>query len=61
MKCKLVELITARFPFWVTQIDPIKDVKAFLELRRVLKREQPDLLLAIPQKRDGLGRFAAWS
>ncbi|MBL8638390.1 MAG: glycosyltransferase family 4 protein [Alphaproteobacteria bacterium] len=48
-------------PFLGRPIDPIKDVKAFLELRRVLKSERPDLLSCHSSKAGWIGRFAAWS
>lgn len=42
-------------------IDLVKDVKAFLELRRILRREQPDILSCHSSKAGWIGRFAAWS
>jgi len=43
------------------QIHPVKDLKAFLQIRRVLKEQKPDILTCHSSKAGILGRLAAWS
>ena len=43
----------------VREINPIKDIKAFFEIKEILKREQPDIVHTHSSKAGILGRFAA--
>jgi glycosyltransferase involved in cell wall biosynthesis len=48
-------------PDLVRQIDPVKDVKAFFQIRKLLKDHKPDVLSCHSSKAGLLGRLAAKS
>lgn len=45
---------------FVREISPVKDLKALLQIYRILKKEKPDIVHTHSSKAGILGRFAAW-
>jgi len=48
-------------PNMVRQISPLKDIKAYLELKRLIKEMKPDVVHTHSSKAGVIGRAAAWA
>ncbi|PER45198.1 hypothetical protein COL26_20335 [Bacillus thuringiensis] len=54
-------VIYRKVPHLIRDIRVLKDIKALMEMRRILKEIQPDLLAVHSSKAGLLGRLAGWS
>ncbi|GAB6509963.1 glycosyltransferase family 4 protein [Bacillus cereus] len=54
-------VIYRKIPHLIRDIHVLKDIKALMEMRRILKEIQPDVLAVHSSKAGLLGRLAGWS